>query len=82
MGFTPEVLRAYVREHEPQLWESLGMMRLDDGRTVLRRSYEKYSAAIEAYAQGRESLRAIALRMGINYKSLSGYIRRHNNAAH
>lgn len=81
-GFTPEVFRAYLKEHEPELFASLGMVTLPNGRQVLRRSYEKYRPAIEAYSKGgtaavgQESLRAIAARLGLPYKSLSSFIRR------
>lgn len=75
-GFIPEVFRAYLKEHEPELFESLGMMTLPNGKTVLRRSYEKYKDAIEAYQSSKESLKSIAERFGIPYKSLSGFIRR------
>lgn len=75
-GFVPEVLRAYLKEHEPQLFESLGMIRLPNGRSVLKRSYDKYREAIEAYSTTGESLKSISQRLGLNYNSLGGFIRR------
>lgn len=75
-GFVPEVFREYLKEHHMELWQSLGMMDLPNGRKVLRRSYEKYAAAIRAYETTTESLKSIALRMGITYNSIGGFIRR------
>lgn len=75
-GFIPEVFRAYLKEHEPDLFESLGMMTLPNGKLVLKRSYEKYREAIEAYATTSESLKSIASRCGLIYNSFGGFIRR------
>lgn len=75
-GFVPEVFRAYLKEHEPVLFESLGMITLPGGRTVLRRSYEKYAKAIEEFRVGDDTLKNIARREGLTYNSLSGFIRR------
>lgn len=75
-GFVPEVFRSYLKKHQHDLWLSMGMTVLPGGRRVLRRSYEKYAEAIHAYETSTESLRAIALRFGINYNTLSGFIRR------
>lgn len=75
-GYTPEVLRAYLKEHEPTLFESLGMTTLPNGRIVLKRSYEKYRAAIAAYAATSDSLKSIATQFSLPYKSLGGFIRR------
>lgn len=75
-GFVPEVFRTYLREHHRQLWQSMGMVEMPNGRKVLRRSYEKYEPAIKAYETTTESLRSIASRMGIAYNSIGGFIRR------
>lgn len=75
-GFIPETLRAYLKEHEPELFESLGMVALPNGRLVLKRSYEKYRDAIQAYAASPESLKSIASRFGLTYNSIGGFIRR------
>lgn len=75
-GFTPEVLRAYLKVHEPELHDSLGMTTLPNGRLVLKRSYEKYREAVEAFSAGTDSLKAIAEKYGLTYNSLGGFIRR------
>lgn len=75
-GFNPEVFRSYLKEHEPELYESQGMITLPNGRTVLKRSYKRYCEAIETYRATSESLKSIATRLGITYNSLSGFIRR------
>lgn len=76
LGLVPESLRLYVKGHEPELYRKKGMMRLPNGRMVLRRSYEKYAAALELYGATAESLRSIAGRLGLAVKSVSGFIRR------
>lgn len=43
---------------------------------MLCRSEEKYAEAIHLYATTTESLKEIAQRLGLNEKSLGGYIRR------
>lgn len=75
-GFVPEVFRKYLMEHHNRLWQSMGMIEMPNGRKVLRRSFEKYAPAIEAYQTTTESLKSIALRMGIAYNSIGGFIRR------
>lgn len=75
-GFIPEVFRAYIKEHEPTLFEANGMIKLPSGKTVLKRTYEKYKAAVDDYAASGEPLKTIAERHGVNYKSLDGFIRR------
>lgn len=75
-GFTPKVFRTYLKEHEPELHESLGMIKLPNGRFVLRRSYSRYADALNAYATTTESLYSIAKRMSIQYNSIGGFIRR------
>ena len=54
----------------------MGMIELPNGRKVLRRSYRRYAAAIEAYETTAESLRSIAARLGLTYNSVAGFIRR------
>lgn len=75
-GFVPEVFRKYIKKHHYGLWQSLGMVEMPNGRKVLRRSYEKYAQAIEAYETTTESLKSIALRMGIAYNNIGRFIRR------
>lgn len=45
-GLNPETFRKYLHEHEPELSATLGMTRLENGRTALRRSTEKYAEAV------------------------------------
>lgn len=59
-----------------ELFESLGMISLSNGHLVLKRSYDKYKEAIEAYMSSSETLKSIALRFGLNYKSFGSFIRR------
>lgn len=75
-GFIPEVFRAYLKDHFPELWSRQGMTALADGRKVLRRSYEKYGPAIEIYRTTAESLRSIAARLNLTYNSINSFIRR------
>lgn len=75
-GFIPEVFRAYLKKHRPELWKSMGMTELPNGRRVSRRSTGKYSAAIELYRTTPEPLKSIAERLGINYNSIGGFLRR------
>ena len=75
-GLNADSFRSYIREHEPALAASLGMTRLDNGRTVRAGSAEKYAEAIRAYETSTETLKSIAGRMGLKYNSLGGYIRR------
>lgn len=75
-GLHPEVFRQYLKEHEPELYARQGMMRASNGRTVSRRSMERYAEAIRLYETTGEELKPIACRLGLNYYSLSGFIRR------
>lgn len=75
-GLHPEVFRQYLKEHEPELYARQGMMRASNGRTVSRRSMERYAEAIRLYETTGEELKPIASRLGLNYYSLSGFIRR------
>ena len=77
-GLHPECFRQYLKEHEPELHARLGRMTTAEGRSVLRRSAEKYVEAIRLYETTPEPLRSIARRLGLNYKSLGGYIRRNH----
>ena len=45
-GLNPETFRKYLHEHETELSATLGMTRLENGRTALRRSTEKYAEAV------------------------------------
>lgn len=75
-GLHPEVFRQYLKEHEPELYARQGMMRASNGRTVSRRSMERYAEAIRLYETTGEELKPIASRLGLNYYSLSGFVRR------
>lgn len=75
-GHNPDVFRQYLHKYEPELIEKLRMS--DDGtghRTSLL-NREKYESVIRQYVTTAEPLRAIAKRMGVNVKSVDGYIRR------
>lgn len=75
-GFNPEVFRDYLHKHEPELARQQGMMKTVNGKTVSRRSEEKYAEAIHLYETTTEALKSIAARLGLTYNSVSGYIRR------
>ncbi len=60
-GLHPEVFRQYLKEHEPELYARQGMMRASNGRTVSRRSMERYAEAIRLYETTGEELKPIAL---------------------
>ena len=72
----PESFRQYLKEHEPRLVSTRGMMTTPDGKYVSRRSYEKYQDAILVYRNTSESLTSIAKRYKVNPISLRGFIRR------
>ena len=75
-GLHPEVFRQYLKEHEPELYARQGMMRAPNGRSISRRSMEKYAEALRLYETSGEELKPIARRLGLNYNSLGGFIRR------
>lgn len=75
-GLHPEVFRQYLKEHEPELYARQGMMRASNGRSVSRRSMEKYAEALHLFETTGEELKPIARRLGLNYNSLGGFIRR------
>ena len=75
-GFNPEVFRDYLHKHEPELARQQGMMKTANGKTVSRRSEEKYAEAVRLYGTTTETLKSIAARLGLTYNSVGGYIRR------
>ena len=75
-GLHPEVFRQYLKEHEPELYARQGMMRASNGRSVSRRSMEKYAEALHLFETTGEELKSIARRLELNYNSLGGFIRR------
>lgn len=76
-GLHPETFRSYLKEHEPELHARLGMVRLDNGKTVSQRSMEKYSEAIHLFGTTTESVKSLARRFGFNDCSFSQFIKRH-----
>lgn len=77
-GLHPECFRSYLREHEPELFARQGMKRRADGRRVSCRSEERYGEAIRLYETTVEPLKSIALRLGLPYNSLGGFVRRNH----
>lgn len=77
-GFNPDIFRAYVREHAKDLYDEMGMIIGNDGKRTLKRSHDKYAAAVELYSASNDSLKSIAERLGLTYKSLSSYMRRNH----
>ncbi len=75
-GFQPEVFRAYLKEHEPEIFRDRGMTTAENGRRVGVRSSEKYAEALRLYATTSEPLKSIAERLGLVYISLGNYVRR------
>ena len=75
-GFSPEALRNYLRRQEPELARQQGMMWADNGRRVSRRSEMKYAEAVRLYGSTAESLKSIAVRLGLPYGNVGGYVRR------
>lgn len=72
----PDTFRSYLHKHEPELAQCLGMTRTAGGKKVLRRSEEKYAEAVRLYATTGETLKSISGRLGLNWNSLGGYMRR------
>lgn len=75
-GLHPEVFRQYLKMHEPELAKVRGMARLANGRLVKLSSFKKYAQAIHEYATTGASLKSIAERHGLVYKSLMNFILR------
>ena len=75
-GLHPECFRRYLKEHEPELYVRQGMVRTDGGRAMSRRSVEKYGEAVRLYETTTEPLRNIADRLGLQYNSVGGFVRR------
>jgi hypothetical protein len=66
----------YVKEHYPELATVRGMIKTGNGKAVSNRSLEKYAEALNIYETTSEPLKSIALRLGLTYNSLGGFIRR------
>lgn len=77
-GLNPETFRKYLYEHQPELADSRGMIRLENGRQVLTRCVKKYDEAVHLYATTTEPLKSIASRLGLQYNSVVGFMRRNH----
>lgn len=77
-GLQAESFRRYLKEHEPELHARLGMTKTADGKSVSRRSIEKYKEAVSMYGTTSESLKSIARRCGLNNCSLRDFLKRHH----
>lgn len=75
-GLHPDTFRAYLKEHEPELYARNGMVRGDNGKMMARQSIEKYGEAVHLYATTTESLKSLAKRFGFNDCSFGQYMRR------
>jgi len=80
-GLNPETFRMYLKEHYPELTAARGMTKAVNGKTVSKRSAEKYAEALHLYETTSESLKFIATRLGLTYNSVSGFIRRNHPEA-
>lgn len=76
LGLHPDSFRHYLKEHEPELHAKLGRTKTESGKTVSTESMEKYKEAVHLYETSSESLKSIALRLGLNVSSMGQFIRR------
>jgi len=76
-GLHPDCFRRYLKAHEPELYAVQGMVRMDDGGTVSRRSMEKYGEAVHLYSTTGAGFKSLARRFGVNDCSLRNFIKRH-----
>ena len=76
-GLNPETFRAYIKTHEPSLYNSNGMMESEKGSRMSRKSYGKYKEAIEYYASTNCSLKEVSDKYGLVYISFRSFIIRH-----
>lgn len=72
----PETFRSYLKEHEPELYAMLGMVKTDSGKLVSRRSMERYSEAMHLYATTTEGVASLAGRFGLNACSFGQFLKR------
>lgn len=75
-GLHPECFRQYLREHEPELHASLGMVRTDKRGVMSHHSMGKYGEALRLYSTTTESMQSLAARFGFNNCSFGQFIRR------
>lgn len=76
-GLQPDCFRQYLKEHEPELHASLGMVKTDKGGMMSHRSMGKYAEALQLYATTTESIKSLARRFGFNDSAFRQFIRRH-----
>ena len=76
-GFNPDVFRTYVRKHCPELHAAQSMHVDNEGRRSKRSSNNKYKEAIDEYLSSSFTMKEIAERRGLVYKSLMSYMKRH-----
>lgn len=76
-GLHPDCFRMYLKEHEPELHASLGMVRTDKGSVMSQHSMGKYAEALQLYSTTTESIKSLARRFGFNDCSFGQFIRRH-----
>lgn len=76
-GLHPDCFRAYLKEHEPELYARQGMTKTSGGRLVARQSMEKYKEPMHLYATTTDSLNAIARRCGVNSCAFRDFLKRH-----
>ncbi len=77
-GLHSDVFREYLKKHAPDLAESQGMVRLDNGKLVKKSAWDKYRPAIEEYRKEGGSLRSIAFKHNLTYPSLLSFLKRIN----
>lgn len=76
-GLHPECFRQYLKEHEPELHASLGMVKTDKGGVMSDHSMGKYAEALQLYSTTTESIKSLARRFGFNDCAFGQFIRRH-----
>ena len=76
-GLHPECFRQYLKEHEPELHASLGMVKTDKGGVMSHHSMGKYAEALQLYSTTTESIKSLARRFGFNDCAFGQFIRRH-----
>lgn len=77
-GLQAEAFRSYLKEHEPELHARQGMMKTEGGKSVSRRSVEKYKDAVHLYETTSESMKSIARRCGLSDCALRSFLERHH----
>lgn len=75
-GLNPDVFREYLKSHHPEIFSQQGMIKTSEGKRVKRSCEEKYRRAIDEFINSTQSMKEIALRHGIVYKSLMSFMKR------